>query len=132
MAEEPFSDRLKRLEDRIAAAKAMRAEPERGKSEFSQGSLAWRMVTELVAGMGLGVAIGYGLDWLFGTRPLFLVVFALLGFAAGVRTMMRTADEVRHGKGEGALVRAPDKTGAGATQRPPAERSDGPDGPDEA
>ena len=53
------------------------------------------MVIELVVGMVLGLAIGFGLDALFGTRPVFLVVFALLGFAAGVRTMLRTADEVQ-------------------------------------
>ncbi len=105
MSEDPFSDRLKKLEDRINAARASRDEPVRTPSEFTQSSLAWRMVTELVVGMGLGVAIGYGLDSLFGTQPLFLVVFALLGFAAGIRTMMRTAGEVRKGRAEGALLR---------------------------
>jgi ATP synthase protein I len=106
MAEEPFSERLKRLEDRIAAARASRAKPQRmHRGEFTQGSLAWRMVTELVAGMLLGLGLGFGLDALFGTRPVLLVVFALLGFAAGVRTMLRTADEVRRGRGEAALMR---------------------------
>jgi ATP synthase protein I len=109
MAEEPFSERLKRLEDRIAAARAGRAERPRGHhGEFTQGSLAWRMVIELVAGMLLGLAIGFGLDALFGTRPVFLVVFALLGFAAGVRTMLRTAHEVRDKRGEAALIRGRD------------------------
>ena len=103
MAEEPFSERLKRLEDRIAAARRGRAGPPRGHSgEFTQGSLAWRMVSELVVGMLLGLAIGWGLDALFGTRPVFLVVFALFGFAGGVRAMLRTADEVRRGRGEAA------------------------------
>jgi ATP synthase protein I len=104
MEEDSFSDRLKRLEQRIAAAKATR-EPRSGhRGEYTQGSLAWRMVTELVAGMVLGLAIGWGLDALFGTGPLFLVVFVLLGFAAGVRTMMRTAEEVRQRRAEGALL----------------------------
>jgi len=53
------------------------------------------MVTELVAGLGIGFGIGMGLDALLGTRPLFLVLFVLLGFAAGVQTMMRTAREVQ-------------------------------------
>ena len=111
MAEESFSDRLKRLEDRIAAARRGRAEAPRGhQREFTQGSLAWRMVIELVVGMLLGLAIGYGLDSLAGTRPVFLVVFALLGFAAGVRTMLRTADEVRGKSGEGALMGDSEKT----------------------
>ena len=106
MEKEPFSDRLKRLEDRIEAARSARAEPPRhGRGEFTQGSLAWRMVIELVVGMLLGLAIGLGLDSLFGTRPVFLVLFALLGFAAGVRTMLRTAAEVRDKRSEGALLR---------------------------
>ena len=33
---------------------------------YSQAQLAWRMVVELVAGLGIGFAIGYGLDSLFG------------------------------------------------------------------
>ena len=111
MAEEPFSERLKRLEDRIAAARAGRAEPAAGRhGKFTQGSLAWRMVIELVVGMLLGLAIGYGLDALLGTRPVFLVAFALLGFAAGVRTMLRTAEEVRKKRGEAALM-GKDETG---------------------
>jgi ATP synthase protein I len=106
MSEDPFDERLKRLGDRIDAAKASRAEPVRtGAAKFTQSSLAWRMVTELVAGMLLGLGLGWGLDSLFGTRPAFLVVFALLGFAAGVRTMLRTAAEVREKKAEGALLR---------------------------
>ncbi len=55
----------------------------------------WRMVTELVVGMLMGLGIGYGLDHLLGTLPLFLIIFIMLGFAAGVRTMMRTAEEVQ-------------------------------------
>jgi ATP synthase protein I len=119
MAEEPFSERLKRLEDRIAAARAGRAEPPRhSRGEFSQGSLAWRMVIELVVGMLLGLAIGFGLDAFIGTRPVFLVVFALLGFAAGVRTMLRTAHEVRDKRGEAALIRGRDnETGRQGSDR---------------
>ncbi len=52
------------------------------------------MVIELVSGMFLGLAIGYGLDALFGTLPIFLVIFALLGFAAGVKTMMNSAQQL--------------------------------------
>ena len=105
VAEEPFSERLKHLEERIAAAKAGReGKPSRHGGEFTQGSLAWRMVTELVVGMLLGLSIGFGLDSLLGTQPWFLIVFVLLGFAGGVRTMMRTADEVKRGRGEAARM----------------------------
>ena len=50
---------------------------------------------ELVAGLGIGLAIGYGLDTLFGTRPFLMVVFLFLGFVAGVRTMLRTAGQIQ-------------------------------------
>ena len=53
------------------------------------------MVIELVAGIVIGFFIGYGLDLLFGTLPIMLVIWTLLGFVAGVRTMMRTAQEVQ-------------------------------------
>jgi ATP synthase protein I len=58
-------------------------------------NMAWRMVIELVAGIAIGFGIGYGLDWLFGTLPIFLILFIGFGFVAGVRTMMRTAQEVQ-------------------------------------
>lgn len=95
MSEEPDAERLRALEQRIAKARGKTGTKggKRG-SGFTQGEAAWRMVIELVSGMALGVAIGYGLDAAFGTRPLFLVIFALLGFAAGIRVMLGTAREV--------------------------------------
>ena len=62
---------------------------------YSQAQLAWRMVIELVAGLGIGFGIGYGLDVLIGTRPWLMVVFTILGFIAGVKTMIRSAEEVQ-------------------------------------
>jgi ATP synthase protein I len=53
------------------------------------------MVIELVAGLMIGFGMGYGLDFLFGTTPIFLVLFILLGFVAGVKTMMRSAQEMQ-------------------------------------
>ena len=87
---------MKQLEDKLARYREAET-PEKSHQEehYSQAQLAWRMVTELVAGLGLGCGIGYGLDVLFGTKPWLLVIFTLLGFAAGVQTMMRTAAEVQ-------------------------------------
>ena len=53
------------------------------------------MVIELVSGMAIGFGIGYGLDVLFGTLPILMIVFTLLGFVAGVRTMLSTAREIQ-------------------------------------
>ena len=95
MADTPDPDRLKELEQRIEAAKKSREPTPPGPNKYDVQSLGWRMVLELVIGIVIGCFIGYGIDVLFGTLPLFLVIFALLGFAAGVRTMMRSADEMK-------------------------------------
>ena len=95
--QDDHADRLKALEARIDAARAKQAPKPRSESHYSQANMAWRMVVELVAGLAIGFGMGYGLDWVFGTIPLFLLVFTLLGLAAGVKTMMRTAKEVQTG-----------------------------------
>ncbi len=96
------------LDRRIAEARET-ANPRKsvGADKYNAATLAWRMVIELVVGMALGLGMGWGLDSLFGTMPAFLILFGLLGFAAGVRTMMRSAAEVqrRH-----EAARAADKT----------------------
>ena len=54
----------------------------------------WRMVIELVTGMLLGVSLGMALDYIIGSEPIFLIVFTLLGFMAGVKTMIATAKKM--------------------------------------
>jgi len=87
--------RLAQLEARIAEAKKAQEPAPRSDEHYSQAQLAWRMVIEMVAGIGIGFGMGYGLDSLFGTTPVLLVLFTFLGLAAGIKTMMRSADEVR-------------------------------------
>ncbi|MDO5529246.1 MAG: AtpZ/AtpI family protein [Paracoccus sp. (in: a-proteobacteria)] len=87
------AERLRRLERRLGELSAGKDAPS-AMAGLSNAHVAWRMVTELVAGLGIGFGIGYGLDTLFGTRPVLLVIFLLLGFAAGVNVMMRTAREM--------------------------------------
>lgn len=96
MADEPDPERLRALEQRLSKLKEKGsvAGPSKAVSGFSQGEMAWRMVIELVSGMLLGGGIGYGLDMLFGTLPIFLVIIGLLGFVAGIKVMIRTAADM--------------------------------------
>ena len=55
---------------------------------------AFRFSTELVVALAVGGAMGWGLDWLFGTRPVFIVLMSLLGAAAGIRNVIRAAQEM--------------------------------------
>ena len=94
MSEQPGSDGD--LRKRIESARDA-LNPKRGPNvaeKYRSLSSAWRMTLELVVGTCIGVAIGLGLDSLFGTMPLFLIAMGLLGFAAGIRTVMATAEEM--------------------------------------
>ncbi|UYV37689.1 AtpZ/AtpI family protein [Rhodobacteraceae bacterium D3-12] len=93
MSEPGPEERLKQLEEKIAAAKKAEDVTRHQDEHYSKAQQGWRMVIEMVAGVLIGFGMGYGLDSLFGTLPIFLVVFTLLGFIAGVRVMMRTAQE---------------------------------------
>lgn len=95
MASEPDPDRLKALEEKLQKVKGKEPPPQSNTAKgFSQGEVAWRMVIELATGIMLGSAIGYGLDVLFGTLPVFLVIFSLFGFAAGIKTMLGSARQL--------------------------------------
>ncbi len=104
-------DRLKALENRIGEIRAAKVEPEHMKKDYAQANLAWRMVIELVAGLGIGFGIGYGLDYALGTIPLFLVIFIFLGLAAGVKTMLASAKEVELQQAAKAALEEEEKRG---------------------
>ena len=95
MSQGDDSDRLAQLEARINALKTPKDEKPHTDEHYSQAHLAWRMVLELVVGLLIGFGIGYGLDHVLGTLPIFLMLFTLLGLAAGIKTMMRSAKEIQ-------------------------------------
>lgn len=102
MSDDPDPDRLRKLEAKLAKVKGQptAAKPKTVQG-FSQGEVAWRMIIELCTGMILGMAIGYGLDVLFGTLPILLIIFSGIGFAAGVKTMLGTARAMGETKDKG-------------------------------
>ena len=115
------ADRLKAFEERREKAKAGADEVTHLKKDYAQANLAWRMVIELVAGLGIGFGMGYGLDRLFGTIPLFLVIFTRLGLAAGVKTMLASAKEIEL---QQAAKAADEKTAADAARDEEERRGD--------
>ena len=89
------NDPLRDLGQRIQSAKQNYEVEPKVEDHHSGLQHAWRMVIELVSGMAIGFGLGYGLDVLFGTLPILMIVFTLLGFVAGVRTMLSTAREIQ-------------------------------------
>jgi ATP synthase protein I len=85
-----LSDLQRRLREREAKEAAKRAGTGRHAQMGALGA-AWRMSVELVVALMVGGAIGLGLDRLFKTAPWIMVVGLAFGFAAGVRSAIRSA-----------------------------------------
>jgi len=56
--------------------------------------IAFRFATELGAALFVGAGLGWLLDKLLHTSPIFLIVMFCLGAAAGIRNVMRAAAEL--------------------------------------
>jgi ATP synthase protein I len=98
--EAALSERLQRLGERLGQHRAGRlSENERRQATSSDPSAlarGFRLSAEFVAGVLIGTAIGWLLDRFAGTTPWGMIVFLLLGFAAGVLNVMRAAGVVAH------------------------------------
>lgn len=96
-----FDARLRAAQERGAGGKKRRGHiPKDGDESAGKGiGLALRIGTELVAGVILGAAIGWFLDRWLETRPLFLILFFVLGSAAGMLNVYRTVNGMGHAVG---------------------------------
>lgn len=52
---------------------------------------AWRISIEIVVALVVCTAIGWALDFWFGTTPWLMLIFLFLGGAAGINNAVRTA-----------------------------------------
>lgn len=52
---------------------------------------ALKMSSEFVAGVLVGAAIGWAIDYFAGTSPWGMIIFLLLGFCAGILNVLRSA-----------------------------------------
>jgi ATP synthase protein I len=86
-------DKLKELTKKILLAQGKGISSKEHSTSKKNVSYVWRMVLELVIGMVLGFGIGFSLDKWLTTAPLMMIIMSLFGFAAGIRTMMMTANE---------------------------------------
>ena len=95
--EAALSARLQRLGERLATANrpSENGSGPRQTADTSAFARGFRLSSELIGGVLAGAGIGWGLDYLFGISPWGFIVFLLLGFAAGVLNVMRSAGVVR-------------------------------------
>jgi ATP synthase protein I len=97
--EAALSARLGNLDQRLSKIKDSRKigtdqsgnEKDTAQARASAMAMGFRLSSELVAGVLVGAALGWGFDRLLSTSPWGLIVFLLLGFTAGVINVMRAA-----------------------------------------
>jgi ATP synthase protein I len=95
-----LSARLKRLGEGLARQRAEESSvsPREDRAATATGyAKGFRLSSELVAGVVVGAGLGWLIDRWLGIAPWGLTIFLLLGFAAGVLNVMRSAGVVAGG-----------------------------------
>ena len=88
---------LKEISTRLKIAKKNIRKPEQktvGSNAASLGK-ALKISTELVAAVVVGSTIGFLLDSWFDTKPLLIICFFIMGVAAGILNVFRSAKKMQ-------------------------------------
>lgn len=93
-----LDERRKRLSAALAERKVDSA-AEGGKDAQSEVSrkgmaLGLKISSEFISAIAVGGVIGYLIDWAIGSKPWGMILFVLLGFCAGVLSVLRAVGMV--------------------------------------
>ena len=121
------TDPHKPLNDLGTRLKATRGpedqEPQiRGRGTQSGLGQGLRIGIEMVVSVAVGAGIGYFIDGWADTRPLFMIVFLFLGFAAGIMNVLRIARGLDEAVGLGRAMREKEARNAQESKRPKSGR----------
>ena len=93
-ARDELKSELADFEARLQKKQKAHQQPQNTAARSSAMGIAFRLTTELVAGIFVGGGIGLLLDKWLGTGPLFLLIFFSLGMAAGIMNVFKTAKQL--------------------------------------
>ena len=88
---------FKEISTRLKIAKKNIRKVEQKKADSNAASLgkALKISTELVAAVVVGSTIGFLLDNWFDTKPLLTICFFIMGVAAGILNVFRSAKKMQ-------------------------------------
>lgn len=92
---------IKRLDaeiKKIKKAEHLDVAPREHSEYFQASGSGFQISIELFAGTAVGASIGYFLDDLFDSKPFLLIIFLLIGGAAGILNAYRTAKGMEENK----------------------------------
>ena len=87
-SENSDQDRLDDLGRKIEAARGSEPKP-RPQEPSGRLNVVYRLSTEFVAAVFVGIALGWGFDLVTGLKPLGIIVFSMLGIAAAFYSVFR-------------------------------------------
>jgi ATP synthase protein I len=103
-AHSELESRRQRLESALAGKDAEKRQERdaAGRRRESTGgiAIAVKMTSELVAGTLVGAGLGWLIDKALNSSPWGLIVFLLLGFCAGIMSLLRSAGLIAVSKSE--------------------------------
>ena len=91
---------LDNLKTRLKIAKS-KLEKNKNKDSGEKGVFlgnAFKLGTELIAAVLVGTFIGFILDSWFDTKPILIIIFFLIGVAAGITNVFRSAKNMQKHK----------------------------------
>ena len=81
-------DKLQKLKERIDTAETTNSPPPKQKKQSGAG-FGFKISTEIIAALVVGVGIGLILDKYLGTKPFGLIIFFIFGAIAGFLNVYR-------------------------------------------
>ena len=92
--------KIKEIATRLEIAKKNIKNTEKNKEGSNAASLgkALKISTELVAAVVVGSIIGFLLDGWFDTKPLLTICFFIIGVAAGMLNVFRSAKKMHNNR----------------------------------
>ncbi|MGF7008595.1 AtpZ/AtpI family protein [Aminobacter sp. BE322] len=104
--------RRRELEASLASRRPASREEEKEAGSKAGYGQALKLSSEFIAGIAVGIGLGWITDRFAGTSPWGLIVFLLLGFGAGVLNVLRSAGMIAD-----ASSRAPEKRPDGTEKK---------------
>ena len=81
-------DKLQKLKERIDTAETTNSPPTKQKKQSGAG-FGFKISTEIIAALVVGVGIGLIVDKYLGTKPFGLIIFFIFGAIAGFLNVYR-------------------------------------------
>ena len=81
-------DKLQKLKERIDTAETTNSPPPKQKKQSGAG-FGFKISTEIIAALVVGVGIGLIVDKYLGTKPFGLIIFFIFGAIAGFLNVYR-------------------------------------------